>query len=333
MDAGEHDVLRSFLIVGTPDELRELTKDKHLVGKWIEALKDDPGLSAVLKEFPYQSPKRGKSDNFNLKGYYPEKVGMSMIFVRPEEEAQASTSMPSASSAGRTLTSMDIKNNEDSEDNEGIDATVIWHLISEGFAGNLRQLHDHFINLSEDKRIKLMAATDADGNPALFMGMQEGHAEAIKAYGELLKQFESIPEDLLVELIAGKSAGGYSALFVGVHEGHAEAVKVYGELLKLLPPDKQTDLLFEKISHGPLKGQSGLQIALKKGHFRAANELLQLLTQLAPELSPEKRAMLQKELKNFEKTFGKPTAANSSSLREWSRLKSSFSTLQAELSK
>lgn len=51
MDAGQHDILRALLVVSTPDELRELTKQKEQVGKWREALKGDRGLSLVLKQF------------------------------------------------------------------------------------------------------------------------------------------------------------------------------------------------------------------------------------------------------------------------------------------
>jgi len=71
MSANRHDILRALLVVGTPDELRELTKDKYAVGQWIEALHDDPGLSTVLKEFPYQSAKRGKPKYFNGEVKFP----------------------------------------------------------------------------------------------------------------------------------------------------------------------------------------------------------------------------------------------------------------------
>ena len=614
MNAGRRDILRVLLVAGTPDELFELTKDKYLVGQWLDSLRDDPGLSAVLKEFPYQSAKRGKPEDFNdiekfpgideeiscrhlvtyqqemqaqdpcikfdydqfssrekitanvkpdtekkfaalkaqasethliensqfgiflagqfeamekdgkqsklmlvkstghvmnlglrikkkngkksyvvklfdpgdtttgtrskthsvktfetqtldsyitnpddMENYYSEPVGMSMIFVRPEGNAQESISP--GSSVDRTLTNMGIKN---------IDGTVIWLLMSEGFAGNLRKLHDHFTTLTENQRIELLAttrnggysalfmsmqnghaeavkiysellkqpestpedqliellaATSPKGAPALFMGMQEGHAEAVKAYGELLKQFESIPMDQLIELIAAeddedapalfigmaqgraeavkaygellkqfesipmnqlieliaaKNSNGTSALFMGMQEGHAETVKAYGELLKQfesipedqliellsattadgtpalhmsmqeghvetvkaygdlvksVSPDKQVDLLVAKIPCGEFKGKSGLQIALEDGSFKAANELLQLLTQLAPDLTAEKRAMLHNELKDYEKTYKRLIPANSFSLREWSKLKRPFSALESELSK
>ena len=772
MDAGEHDVLRALLVISAPDELRKLTKDKHLVGQWLDSLRDDPGLSAVLKEFPYQSAKRGKPDNHNGKAkftgtnekivcrhlaiyqqvqqaksprikfnydqfssedaiegnvtsdieetyatlkaqasethlvlnknfgrflarkfeemeengkqstlmlvestnhamnvglrikhkddtqsyvakffdpnetttetrskannvktfetqtlesyvtdaglmndyypkpvdmplmleshvtdadsmndYYSKSVDMSLIFVRPEEEAEASVSLNS--SVDRTLTSMDI---------EDINGMAIWYLMREGFTGSLKQLRDHFTGLPEDKLIELMAAKDvkgipgffismqkgdleiikvwgelleqcesipsekliellagkkADGMPALFMGMNEGRAEAVTAWGELVKQFKSIPLDQIIELIAGRSADGYSAFFMAMSKGHAEAikawgelfkqfesipkeqcidliaeknangmpalfvamhqgnaeairaygevlkqfepipkakliellagkdsmgfsalyaamnnghieaikaygellkqfesilgdecvellsaknedgfpalyicmqdgqaesiksygellkqfesipqeqlvelmaaknpagdpalmvcmqkgnveaikaygellqqfdsipqdrifeliaginnkglsaffasmftgqeeaVKAYGDLLKLLPPDEQAELLLAKFPLGHRKGKSGLHIALEKGHFKAANELLQLLTQLAPALSEEQRAMLQNESKDCEEIFDQSTTTSSSSLQEWIKLKGAFSALKAELS-
>jgi len=479
MHAGMHDVLRAILIVSTPDELRELTKDQYLVGQWKKALQDDPGLSAVLKEFPYQSAKRGKPEDFNmmakftgtdepitcrhlatyqqmqqaqsprikfdykkfsnlisiesnvkpdikktykalkkqasevhlidnrrfghflarqfegmekdgkqsklmlmestnhvmnlglmikekngkksyvvkffdpnetttgtrsksnnaktfetqtlasyitdagaLHGYYPEPVGMSLIFSRMGKEAQTSTSTSHGTRIDRTLTSMDIDN---------IDATVIWHLMSEGFFGNLKQLHGHFTALPEDERIELLAATNAQDYPALFVGMQNGHAEAIKVYGELFKQFESIPENELIKLIAGRASNGYPALFGGMYKGNADVIKAYGELLKLAPPDMQADVLLAKVSLGEHEGKSGLQIALERSKFKASNELVQLLAQLAPDLSSDKRVMLRQELKDYEKTINELIPPNFSSVQEWKKLKAAFSALISAL--
>lgn len=477
--AGLHDILRALLVVGTPDELRKLTRKKHVVGKWKEALRDDPGLSAVLKELPYQSAKRGKPENFNeaaeftdtmkavdctylatyqqvqqaqdrrikfdyrkfsspekiadhvkpgisktyqslkaqasethlignrkfgrflarqfdamekdgkqsslmlvestnhvmnlgllikedetakksyvvkffdpnetttgtrsqansvhmfetqtlasyitdereMEGNYPEPMGMSMIFVRPQENAQASTSISTDSRAGKTLTSIDI---------EEIDATVVWHLMNEGFDGNLRQLRDHFISLSEDERIALLMASDADGNPALYMSMQNGHAPAIKAYDELMA-LVPIPEDLHMELLAGKNGKDAPALSMCIYGGHVEAVKAYGELVKSLPPDKQADLLFAKTSSGPYEWQSGLQIALEEGQFKAANALFQLLSQLVPSLSPGKRTALRKKLKDHEGLISLSRRMHSHSLQNWREMRRSFSALKTAL--
>ena len=613
MGASRRDILRALLVVGTPDELRKLTKDKYAVGQWIEALHDDPGLSTVLKEFPYQSAKRGKPKYFNgeatfqgtqepidcrhlaayhqvqqannpkikfdyhefnstrtiannikpdiektyealrakaseshlidnrkfggflarqfeamekggkqnklmlaistnhamnmglrikenngqksfvvkffdpnetttftrskaglaqtfdtqtlssyitnaslLKNYYPDPVGRTMILVHPDEGGKSSITIDS--NADKTLTSMDI---------EEIDATVIHQLMAECFPGNLRQLHGYFSSLPQEKQIEQLAGKNANGCPALFMGMQNGHAEAItayaellkqcgtipqhqlidflaakfedvpalfmsmlnghaeaikvygellkqfesilqddlvellaakdssddpalltsmyeghteaikvygellkqfesilqddlvellaakdssdepalfmsmkkghaeviKAYGELLKQFESIPKRALVELLAAKDSNGTPALLISMQEGRAEAVKAYGDLVKLLPPDKQANLLLTKISRGKHKGQNGLQIALKTRNFKAANELLQLLTQLAPNLSAKKHGMLQKELKDAEESLGRLTPMNPSFLQGWIRLKDTFSALRDERKK
>ena len=65
MAHGRHDLLRALLITGTPAELRELTRLQPEVGTWQVQLRKDPGLSAVLKEFPYQSAKRGLPQNLN----------------------------------------------------------------------------------------------------------------------------------------------------------------------------------------------------------------------------------------------------------------------------
>jgi len=570
--AGRHDVLRALLVTGTPDELRKLTKDKYLVGQWKEALQDDPGLSAVLKEFPYQSAKRGKPENLNtmakftgtnesidclhlatyqqmqqaqdsrikfnytkfsklksiennvkpdiektyetlkeqasevhlidnkrfgqflarqfdamekngkqsklmllhstnhamnlglmikekddkksyvvkffdpnetttgthsktnhaktfetqtlasyiteagaLHAYYPEPVGMSLIFVRTEDETQKSISTAHSSRVNRTLTSMDI---------DHIDATVMWHLIREGFTGNLRKLHDYFSSLPEDKRIELLSCKHEDGTPALFMSMQDGktesvkafgellklaepipqdklftliaakdventpalfrsmqggktesvkafgellklfdsvpqdqlfmliaakdaentpalsismenrHAETVKAWGELLKLFESMPQDQLFRLIAATDAEGTPALFISMQNGDAESVKAYGDVMKLLPPDKQADLLLSKIHLGLFmfkKLKSGFQIAVENGHFRAANELLQLLTQLAPTTSPGKRAELREELKDYEKIFGYSIWEFFTAHQERSKMKKLFAELKSGL--
>jgi len=309
-------------------------------------------------------------------------------------------------------------------DIDHIDATVMWHLIREGFTGNLRKLHDYFSSLPEDKRIELLSCKHEDGTPALFMNMQDGktesvkafgellklaepipqdklftliaakdventpalfrsmqggktesvkafgellklfdsvpqdqlfmliaakdaentpalsismenrHAETVKAWGELLKLFESMPQDQLFRLIAATDAEGTPALFISMQNGDAESVKAYGDVMKLLPPDKQADLLLSKIHLGLFmfkKLKSGFQIAVENGHFRAANELLQLLTQLAPTTSPGKRAELREELKDYEKIFGYSIWEFFTAHQERSKMKKLFAELKSGL--
>lgn len=308
------------------------------------------------------------SDEY-CRAYYPEAKGLSIIFVRPQEERQtADTSLVSAD--GRRLTTcIDIRD---------VDATAVWHFMASGFAANLRDLQSHLGILPEAQRIELLAGKDAEGTPALFMAMQNGHAEAIKAYGELVRQAEPIPEQQLIALLAGKDAKGTSALFMAMQDGHAEAVKAYGELVgqagpipeqqliallagkdakgtpalfmamqkghaeaikaygeavKSLPPDMQADLLLAKVSMGPFAGKSLFSIALKLTHFEAINAQLQLLVQLAPSLSEGKRAELRKELQDYEKLMaGNKIPMSRRDFQELRKMRDTLSQLKAELS-
>ena len=249
-----------------------------------------------------------------MKLYYPEPRGMSLIFVRPEEDGHASTSTTHEFSVDRALTSMDIEN---------IDATVILHLMREGFAENLRQLHDHFSVLPDNKRIELLAAKYAKGYSALHLSMYYGHSGVVKAYVELLKQVKSIPEDQLIKLLAAKDHDGFPALYISMYNGHSEVVKAYGDAVKLLSPEKQADLLF---TSSPQE-ESCLEAALRRGHFTAANELIQLLKQLAPNLSPKKRTELRKKVGKIYN----PPPKNSTDLQAWRRFDKSLRELRAAL--
>ena len=91
MDIGKHEILRALLITGTPQELRELTKQQSEVGMWQAKLRKDPGLSAVLKEFPYQSAKRGLPQNFNSKASFntgKEILCRHLVAYQQEEQAR-----------------------------------------------------------------------------------------------------------------------------------------------------------------------------------------------------------------------------------------------------
>ena len=446
---GWYDALRAILILSTPEELRELTRQQPLVGWWKQELHDDPGLVAVLKEFPYQSKvpenfngkarfanstryivcrhlaayqqeqqardpsggikfdysqfqspqhitehvklefkktsdilkaqavethlidntkfgqflanqfaamekenkstrlmligstnhlmnlglrikeKNGKKSYvvkfFNpsqttqgtrsktsslqtlemqtiedyvsyksmMRSHYPETKGVSMIFIRPEQNTQSGTSTFPTPPVGKTLTSP--------IDSKDIDDTVVWHLMRYGFDGNLKQLHEHFQSLSDDQRIALLSGKYNDDTPALYMSMQNGHAEAVREYGKLLASIENIPKKDLIDLIAGKRKDGFPAIAMAMLQEHTEAVKEYKELWKLIPPDQRAELLLAKISEGKNKGYSVFYFALEERQFRVAHDLLQTLAQLAPELSPEARLFLRNELTDYER--------------------------------
>jgi len=189
--------------------------------------------------------------------------------------------------------------------------------------------------IPEDKLIGLLAGKNRLGNPALFVSMYRGHAEAVKAYGALLKKLRKMPEDKLIELIEGTSAHGTPALYIGMSMDHVEAVKAYGELVSCVPPDKQADLLLAKCGKAsPLKVKRGLDIALEKKCFAAANAQFQLLHQLAPSLSYGKRAELLTELNGYEDNIANAishTETDSSSLEQWVEMHNTFLTLRDAL--
>ena len=284
---------------GKQSKLMLLESTKHAMNLGLRIKEKDGKKSYVVKFFDPNQTTTGTRSKANsaktfetqtlesyvnaddLKDYYPEPVGMSIICVRPKEHAQTGSSTVHGSSISRALTSMDI---------EDIDVTVMWYLITKGFAGNLRQLRDHFTALPEDKRIELLATKDGDGTPALLLSMNDGDAEMVKAYGELVR---------------------------------------------CVPPEKQVDLLLAKASEGPLKGFSGLDMALEENQFSAAKEQLRLLNELAPSLSKDKRAKLRNELKESERHVLNAATHSPSptELMELSQMKGMFSKLKAALVK
>ena len=434
--AGQHDVLRAFLILSKPEELRELTRIKINVGRWQKDLRQDPGLIAALKQFPYQSAKRGEPENFNcsatfhsttqkiacrhlalyqqkeqrgsekikfdyakfgsleaisanvkedieqinegtlrdrasevhlisnkkfgqflsrqfqelekegkllatkltlvtstnhmmnlglmikekdgkksyvvkffdpnetttgtrsksnsvkafemqtlesyitapslMKDYYPEPVGMSMIYANVEGGEKENTAAPIGSSGRTALTSMDI---------DKIDATVMWYLMRDGFTGNLNDLADHFETVSDDKRLELLAGKNNNGVPALYIAMGWGRAEVIEPYGALM---EKVPKDQRFELLAAKCNKGFPALYVAMVKGRAEVIKPYGELVrKLTPEDQHIELLAGKAGDG----EPALLAAMYSGHAEVVKSYVEVVKSLFPD-NPEKQADL-----------------------------------------
>ena len=197
--------------------------------------------------------------------YYPEPDGLSMMFVRPSaQEGQAMTEPARGTVENRTLTSS-------IEDRE-INPTALFYMLETGCAGDLRRLRGEIASRPEKERIELLAAKNAKGVPGLCMALQDGHADAIKAFGELLLL---VPEDQRAALLAAKNAEGVPGLYMALQEGHVDAIKAFGELLLLVPEGQRAALLVAKNA----KGYPGLYMALQDGHadtVRAFGELLLL---------------------------------------------------------
>lgn len=161
--------------------------------------------------------------------------GSSMIYVRPEVNGQASAGMPSSSGTARMLTTCCPP--------EEWDPGTIIFLMEQGFAENLKQLRSHLATLPENKQVSLLGTANPLGMPPLYLAMEDNHAEAIKAYGELL---EVIPKNRRYELLAANEIlkeGEFNhkepALYEAMRLGNIEAIKAYSEVLRSLYCESQ----------------------------------------------------------------------------------------------
>ena len=93
------------------------------------------------------------------------------------------------------------------------------------FISVLLKLPDSIQKLIDWKGIVL--AKSGNGTPGLFLALQDGHSEAIKAFGELLKDERLTPDDLKEILL-----NGASALHEALQNGHSEAIKAFCKFLK-----------------------------------------------------------------------------------------------------
>ncbi|MBK2043528.1 hypothetical protein IB642_00650 [Allofrancisella guangzhouensis] len=82
------------------------------------------------------------------------------------------------------------------------------------------------VNLSHLEKEKILMAKGSDGTPGLLMALNNGHAAAIEAYIDGIKNIPMINKDLL---LAAKRNDGKSGLFMALENGHVEAVKAYIE--------------------------------------------------------------------------------------------------------
>lgn len=161
----------------------------------------------------------------NYQDYYPESDGLSMMFVRPSSQEEPGMPGPAQGAvANRTLTS--------SIGDQEINATALWHMLRNGFAGDLRHLKGEIARRPENKRIWLLAAKDNCGMPGLYMALQEGHADTIRTFGKLLPLVS--PEERSELLMA--SFQGVSGLAEALKMGKLEALEQYIEIVRNTAP-------------------------------------------------------------------------------------------------
>ena len=207
----------------------------------------------------------------SYKWYYPGSEALSMMMVRlsPQEE-QAMANRGAGAVENRTLTS--------SIGDKKINATALFYMLAHGFAGDLRRLTNEITNRPKEEQVRLLTAKESHGTPGLYAALLNGHADAIKAFGELLEQLQLKPEEC-TELLAAKDDRGIPGLYMALQNGHADAIKAFGELLKYVPPEELVALLTAKNS----RGIPGLYMALKNSHADAIKAFGELLKHVPPE--------------------------------------------------
>ncbi|WP_092460291.1 ShET2/EspL2 family type III secretion system effector toxin [Candidatus Ichthyocystis sparus] len=149
--------------------------------------------------------------------------------------------------------------------------------------------YDHFLqSLSCDEQMELLpellTSKNKDGDPALFLAMQEERDSCIGAYStlmekQLMKIKERVPNDDFAGMIFGialaKRSDGISALFMGMYRNRASAIRAYSILLdKVLvllrgtvSDDKLSEFINNLISYcTPSYDESPLLIALRRGY-------------------------------------------------------------------
>ena len=211
-------------------------------------LKDFIDTAALYQRYYRESDK--ESDKF------------SAIFVRPSPQTEQSMTTTGQEGA---------KNRKLTSNIEKINPTSLWYMLALDLAEDLKCLKNK-ITIDEE----LLAAKDADRFPGLFMALQNGHANAITAFGELLKLVPS--EKDRAKLLAAEAADGTPGLYAAFDQGRADAIEAFGELLKLVSSeDERIKLLAAKDADGT----PGLYAALEEGNadaIKAFGELLKLVS-------------------------------------------------------
>ncbi|WP_158590382.1 ShET2/EspL2 family type III secretion system effector toxin [Noviherbaspirillum cavernae] len=195
-----------------------------------------------------------------MKGYYPHEEKLSMLYVRPRDGIPANA----PHIANRTLTSC--------VPDAAIGPWAMHCLLENGFAGNILQLEETFVRMSEEEQVALLSSMDEDGTPGLFSASKGGHADAIRAFGRLLSH---VPESRRASLVAAIQENGISGLAVALFMGHANVIHAYGELLSLIPDDKKVELVMATVG-----GMPALHAAMAEGHGDAIAEYGPLLSEV-----------------------------------------------------
>lgn len=214
--------------------------------------------SADLRHFEAHSMAEFISED--LSRYFYGLDDMCLMFVCPppnrrEDQFAGSVMAP----ANRTLTSGPA----DTE----LSASLMHLLLTYGFAGNLRLLADRIAAQPPEVQTDLLAAKNDLDIPGLFMALQDGHADVVKAFCELLfSPAISIPFESRIELLTARDDDQTPGLFMALQDGRTEVLEAVFEVLRRLGTRISQHQLIELLAARDADHISGLFMALKDGH-------------------------------------------------------------------
>ncbi len=156
--------------------------------------------------------------------------------------------------------------------------------------------------LSHDEKMDLLPglliSKSDNGDPALFIAMQEGYNGCIDAYGVLIEnQLITIRDrmtpdgfaDIVLDIVSAKRSDGTSALLIGMYNNRVSAIEAYARLLDkvlsllkgIISDDKLADVIYRLISHHSISyGKSPIFTVLYKGHASSISAFALLVDKL-----------------------------------------------------
>ncbi len=151
--------------------------------------------------------------------------------------------------------------------------------------------YDHFLQaLSHDEKIDLLPilliSKNANGDPALFVAMQEGYEDCVNAYSifienQLMTIRDIMPPndfvDLVLSIVFAKRSDGTSALLIGMNNNRVSAIKAYAVLLdkvlsllkSVISDNELANIIFRLLKARSSTNIDGLFIALQEGNSGA----------------------------------------------------------------
>lgn len=153
--------------------------------------------------------------------------------------------------------------------------------------------------MNQQNILPLLAAKNAYGTPGLFIVLQNGLGDSIRAYGEVVRA-SGLPEGRQACLLAARNANGTPGLCMAIQNEHGDAIRAYGEVVRGsgLPLEWQTRLL----AAIAIDSTPGLFIALQNGYCGAIHAYSQVVS--ASGLSPKAQARLLAAVRSSDCTPG-----------------------------